>query len=453
MSELLLTILAFIGALSVLIAVHEFGHFWVARRLGVKVLRFSIGFGKVIWSRKSGKDGTEFALAAVPLGGYVKMLDEREGEVQAEEQHRAFNRQPVSKRFAIVAAGPLFNFLFAIVAYWLMFVSGVPGMKPVIGDVAPDSLAASAGLESGQIIRSVNGEPTPTWGAAMDRMLPHALRKRSVTITVESAAGSREYLLPFDRIKGEVDPNTLVDNLGLTLHQPRIPPVIGQVTAGSPAARAGIRAGDRVVSIENTPVSGWDELVQVVRENPGRPLAFGVERDNRQVVLEIRPEQVESGGVPVGRIGAAPHVDPALFEGLQAEWRHGPVAAVGESVGKTWDMITLTLRMLGEMLVGRVSTENISGPITIAVYAKASAFAGMAQFLAFLGIVSVSLGVLNLLPIPILDGGHLMFYVVETIKGSPVSETAEAVGQRIGIAVILALMGLAFYNDLARLAG
>ena len=454
MTETLLTLLAFVVALGILIAVHEFGHFWVARRLGVKVLRFSIGFGKPFW-RWQAKDGeTEYAVATIPLGGYVKMLDEREGEVPEAEVHRAFNRQVLPKRFAIVLAGPVFNLLFAVVAYWLMFTTGVPGVKPLIGGVEPGSLAEQAGLQPDQEVVAVDGERTPTWGAAMEEILPHALRKEPVVLTVRSEGGGRrEANLRLDRLEGELKAGGLPGRIGIDFYRPQLEPVIGEVVEGSPAERAGLRPGDRIEAIDGEPVPDWEALVEAVRASPGAPLEMTVQRDGQRVELQARPETRETEDGPVGRLGAGPKVDRDLLEGLRAEHRYGPVRAVGEAGAKTWEMTGLTLRMLWEMVRGRASTENISGPITIAVYAKASAMAGFAQFLSFLGIVSVSLGVLNLLPIPLLDGGHLLYYVIEAVTGRPVSEATQEIGQKIGIAIILGLMTLAFYNDLMRLVG
>lgn len=455
MLEFLTTVVAFVIALGVLIAVHEFGHFWVARRMGVKVLRFSIGFGKPLWTRYGkGPDRTEYVVAAVPLGGYVKMLDEREGEVAEEELDRAFNRQPVARRFAVVSAGPIFNFLLAIIAYWAMFVNGVPGLKPIIGDVADGSMAAGIGLESGQQIVAVNNQPTPTWTAVYEAIIPSALRREDAQLTVETReGGERQYQLPLGSLEGEVDPQTLIRTLGLRPYQPEVPPVVDGVTAGSRADQAGLQSGDRIVSIDGQPVDSWDTLVAYVQERPEQALMFRVVRDGQTLTKEIRPERVEADGESFGRIGAEVRIDPGLFEEIRGELSYGPFRAVAESVAKTWDMSTLTLRMLGEMVIGRASVENISGPITIARYARDSASAGFSQFLNFLAIVSISLGVLNLLPIPVLDGGHLMYYLVEAVKGSPVSEKTEELGQRIGIALILALMALAFYNDIVRLAG
>ncbi len=453
MLDFLLTPLMFVIAISVLIAVHEFGHFWVARRMGVKVLRYSIGFGKPLWVRRSGADQTEYAIAAIPLGGYVKMLDEREGEVAPEELPRAFNRQPLAKRAAIVAAGPIFNLLFAVLAYWLMFISGMPGVRPLIGELDPSSLAYQAGLRAEQEVLAVNGQATPTWGAVLDSLLPYTLRKEAVTVTVDDDGTEYDFRLPLEQLQGEVDAATFTKVIGLQPFRPRIAPVLDEITAGSAAEAAGLRSGDEILAIDGVAVDDWERFVLTVRDHPDTALTFSVRRNGEVLEVSVRPAAHKTAAGVIGRIGAGVRVDERLNERLRTEWRLGPLAAVGAALEKTWDMSTLTLRMLGEMVVGRVSMENISGPITIAVYAKSSALAGFAQFLGFLAIVSISLGVLNLLPVPILDGGHLLFYAIEMIKGSPVSERAEAIGARIGIMLILMLMSLALYNDLARLMG
>jgi regulator of sigma E protease len=453
MTDFLSAALALVVALGILIAVHEFGHFWVARTLGVKVLRFSIGFGRPLWTRRAGADQTEYVLAAIPLGGYVKMLDEREGEVAPEELPRAFNRQPVAKRFAIVAAGPLFNFVFAVIAYWFMFVNGIPGMTPIIGEVEAGSPAAQAGLRSGQTILAVNDRETPTWGAVFDTLLPPLLTGQSLDFSVQRDGGRFDTRLPAIAVAPDIQPDELIALIGMEPYRPPIAPVIGEVVAGSPAAQAGLQPGDHIAAIDGAPINEWRELVESVRQSPGTPLVLTVRRDGATRAVEVRPRRVETDTGAVGQIGAQVSIDPAQFQAYEAEWRHGPWKAAGSSLAKTWEMASLTLQMLGKMVVGEASVENISGPITIARYAKESAFAGVSRFLSFLAIVSISLGVLNLLPVPVLDGGHLMYYVVEAVKGSPVSEQTEAIGQRIGIAMILALMALAFYNDLVRLAG
>lgn len=453
MFDFLLTALSFIMVISVLVAVHEFGHYWVARRMGVKVLRFSIGFGKPLWLRRYGSDKIEYVIAAIPLGGFVKMLDEREAAVAPEDLSRAFNRQPLSKRAAIVAAGPLFNLLFAVVAYLLMFVTGTPGLRPVLGEVAPESMAYQAGLRNEQEILAVDGQATPTWNAVVDSLLPYAMRKEPVTLSVDDGGVEYQYSLPFDNLPDELNAKSFFEDVGLRPFRPRIAPVFGEIMADSAAARAGLQPGDEVLAIDGMSVPDWQAFVLKVREHPNDDLRFKLRRGGEVLELVVRPEAYEDAGGTAGRIGAGVKFDDKQMQALYVDWRMGPVAALTAALRKTWDMSTLTVRMLGEMVIGRVSTENISGPITIAVYAKSSVVAGFAQFLSFMAIVSVSLGVLNLLPVPILDGGHLLFFLIEAIKGKPVSEKTESLALRFGVALLLMLMTLAMYNDLSRLMG
>ncbi|HEY0722118.1 MAG TPA: RIP metalloprotease RseP [Gammaproteobacteria bacterium] len=453
MIDFLLTIAAFLVAISLLIAVHEFGHYWVARRLGVKVLRFSLGFGKPLL-RRFGKDAdrVEYVISSIPLGGYVKMLDEREGEVAPEELHRAFNRQPVAKRFAIVAAGPLFNLVFAVFAYWLMFMNGVPGLKPELGVVPEGTLAAMAGLHQGELIVGVDGTETLSWGDVLEKVLPKALLREPVTLEVSEGAVRRERTLPLDRLSGDEKQDQLMDIIGLKPYRVTVTPLLEAVVAGSVAEQAGLHPGDLITAVAGVATPQWVDLVAEVSKHPNQPVVITYQREgvSHEVTLVPKAETVE--GKVVGRIGVGP-VIPAYPERLIVEVRYGPVESIGQAAGRVWDNVTVTLQMMREMIVGRVSVENLSGPITIATYAKTSAMAGLSEFLRFLAIVSLSLGVLNLLPIPVLDGGHLAFYLVEMVKGSPVSERTEAIGQRIGLALILAMMTLALYNDLVRVAG
>jgi regulator of sigma E protease len=447
------SLLWFLVAIGLLVTVHEFGHFWVARRLGVKVLRFSVGFGKPLWTRRFGADATEFVIAAVPLGGYVKMLDEREGPVAPQERERAFNRQTVRTRMAVVVAGPLFNFLFAIAAYWLMFVTGVPGIKPVVGEIAPASHAASAGFRDGDEILAIDGRPVASWDMALVELLDAALERRQSEVEVDSPDQGRRLLVLDLRAAPQVlDKGGVLQNIGLSPWVMRLAPIIDRTVAGGAAETAGLRAGDRILSADGQDIEDWSAWVDYVRSRPGQPIDLRVRRDTLEVALRLVPEALEQDGETLGRIGAYVRV-PEGEHPLRTLVRHGPLESVPQALHKTWSMTTLTLRTLWAMAVGRASVENISGPISIAQYAGISATIGMAYFLGFLGVVSISLGVLNLLPIPILDGGHLMYYCIELFKGSPVSESTQALGQQVGILLLVGLMALAFYNDLARLLG
>ena len=454
MSEVLLSALWFVLAVGVLITVHEFGHFWVARRVGVKVLRFSIGFGRPLLSWRSAPDQPEYVVAALPLGGYVKMLDETEGDVPPQEVHRAFNRQRLAGRVAIVVAGPAFNFLFAILAYWVMFMVGVTGVRPVVGGVTEGSIAAQAGLRAGDEILEVAGERTATWETAILDLLPKVMDGKPVELEIQDpGGGTRRTTLDLSTRSVEIEGSKLLPELGIRPWRPDIPPIIGRIVSGGPAEAAGLQAGDRMLSADGTPIGDWNEWVEYVRSHPGRAISAKVERAGHTITLRITPEAVadDAGGV-MGRIGAAVALtDASAHEAPTATLRYNPLRALVEGVGKTWQMTTLTLHLLYKMVVGQASWQNISGPISIAQYAGQAASIGVATFLAFLGLVSVSLGVLNLLPVPVLDGGHLLYYGIEAVKGSPVSEQGQLFGQRIGMALLLALMALAFYNDLARL--
>lgn len=453
MIDFLQTVLSLLVALSLLIAVHELGHFLVARWCGVKVLRFSIGFGRPLWQRTFGDDKTEFTLATIPLGGYVKMLDEREGEVAEAELPRAFNNQTLAKRSAIVAAGPMFNFFFAVFAYWLMFVLGVPGVKPLVDTVSPQTIAYEAGLRGGEEIIAVNGDATPTWQAAMEAIIPLALLQEPVKLTLFDRGLSVERVLDTSKLSAMQKPTEMAEQIGLKPQRLHIAAVIDEVVKDSAAERAGLQSGDEIRYLDDKVVGEWADLVKLVSENPGKPMKVVVFRAGEELQLEIRPVEVERNGKMVGRIGVSPYIDEARLAVLRTEMRYSPLDAVAAALAKTWDMSALTLRMIGEMIVGRASVENISGPIGIAQLAKQSVVAGVSQFIAFLALISLSLGVLNLLPIPVLDGGHLLFYLLEMLKGSPVSQRTEMLGQRIGLILIFMLMTVAIYNDLVRLAG
>ncbi|XSG85230.1 MAG: RIP metalloprotease RseP [Methylohalobius sp. ZOD2] len=442
----------FILAIGVLITFHEFGHFWVARRAGVKVLRFSVGFGTPLWRYRKSPQDTEFVISALPLGGYVKMVDEREGEVAPQDLPYAFNRQSLAKRFAIVAAGPVFNLILAVLLYWVILVSGETGLKSVIGPVEPDTLAAQAGFQTGEEIVSVEGEKTPTWTQVLGRLFAEVIQNRQVRVTVRTPSGNE--LTRILEIPPELseNPNLLGQKLGLKPPEPQLPPVIDQVEPDSPAATAGLRPGDRVVAVDGEPIQEWHRLVEIVRSHPGEMLEIVLERRGSERTVSLIPElEPDPRGETQGRIGAGVKVPPDMYDQLKVTYRLGPLEAVPEALVKTGEYSWLTVKMLGKMAVGEASVKNLSGPISIAQYAGQSAAMGMNYFLKFLAIVSISLGVLNLLPIPMLDGGHLMFYLVEAIQGRPVSDEVMARAQQIGLAFLLALMALALFLDFQRL--
>jgi regulator of sigma E protease len=450
---LVTTIIAFVVALGALIVIHEFGHYLVARWCGVKVLRFSVGFGRALWSKRMGRDGTEWVVAAFPLGGYVKMADEREGKVAAEDVHRAFNRQSVYRRIAIVIAGPVANFLLAIALYWFLFVYGMPGLKPILGPVAPGSPAAVAGFAAGETIARIGGEPVATWQDARWLLLQQAVKRAHVAVEVRTER--RETVSRMLDLSGLTPADLDSDFLramGLARYRPAFKPVIGNVVAGGAAESAGLKSGDEIIAIDNRDIRTWDEFVGVIRGHPGRHLNLEIKRGGRLLpAIAVMPATVTENGEPVGRIGAAPLIDHRAMADLIIDVRYGPLESVGKAFAKTWDTSMFSLKMLGKMIVGEVSLKNLSGPITIADYAGQSAQSGWISYLLFIALVSISLGVLNLLPIPLLDGGHLMYYTLEIFKGSPVSDRAIEVGQHIGIVLLFTLMAFAIYNDIIRL--
>lgn len=452
--DLLFTLGSFVVALAILISVHEFGHFWVARRLGVKVLRFSIGFGRPLIRHQRDPDSTEYVLAGIPLGGYVKMLDEREGEVRPGELHRSFNRQPLWKRSAIVAAGPLFNLAFAILAFWVIFLAGETGLRPLVGEVQPGSIAAESGFQRGDELLRVGDRASPTWESAVFGLMAQALESRDFPVRVRDGSGVElnRWVRAGPLAELAEDSNPL-ERLGLSPLRPPLPAVIGELTPGEPAEQAGFRLGDRILRVDGESVEDWRAWVGLIRERPGVPLQVEVERGTTRLQLEVTPRVVAADGGQIGRIGAGVQVRDDLLEPYRVQVRYGPFAALGESVHKTLDMSLLMLRVMGRMLVGQASVENLSGPITIAETAGRTAAYGVGSFVKFLAVVSISLAVLNLLPIPVLDGGHLLYFLIEWVKGSPLSEQAQLQGQKIGLVLLAILMTLAFYVDLSRLFG
>lgn len=432
-----------IVSLGILVTFHEFGHYWVARRCGVRVLRFSVGFGKPLWKR-IGRDGTEYVVAWIPLGGYVKMLDEREVEVAPSERHESFNAKSVWQRIAIVAAGPVANLLLCIALLWLMFVVGKPDFQPDVGRA--EGIAAEAGFQAGDRLLEVDGRATRTWSEAGIALATAVIDREPTAVRVRTAEGDeRVRLLPLDRPGLELSEERPFTDLGL---RPAWPAVVGEVSAGSAADAAGLRAGDRIVALDGRPVHTYDQVSPLLQElaGPDSALALQIERDGRRQVLEVRPQRAERDGQAVWQLGvlAAPLEQDALL-------RFGPLAAVPAALAETRQMTSDVLGMLWRMVSGQASLKNISGPITIARVANGSAGLGPAWFLNFLAILSLSLCIMNLLPIPVLDGGHLLYYLIELVKGSPVGERGLMAGQYIGLALLAGLMGLAFYNDILRL--
>lgn len=435
--SILMAVGGFIVTLGVLITLHELGHYFVARLSGVRVERFSVGFGAPVWSRTAA-DGVEWCVARIPLGGYVKM------------DEASYRGARPTRKIAITLAGPAANFAFAVVAYALMFVVGVPGLKPVIGEVAADSPAAVAGLEAGDRFARVDGEPTPTWEAALLALLEAVIEGEPFAVEVaDRREVTREVTISAGEPRALTEPGALLPGIGVTPWQPTIPAVIDSIEPGSPAEAAGLEPGDRVVAFDGEPVADWLPLVERIRAAAGRGVELTVVRAGGERTVEVAVGEADG----VGRIGAGVAIPEGLYDDMVAELRYEPLAALGQGAVRTLEMSTLTVKMLGRMLTGDVSVKNISGPINIAQYAGATASSGLLPFLAFMAIVSISLGIINLAPIPILDGGHLVYHLAELVTGRPVSDEVEAIGQRVGLGMLAALMGLAFYNDLARILG
>ncbi len=456
MTEIITSILAFIVALGLLVAIHEYGHFYVARRLGVKVLRFCIGFGKPIWSRVAGRDPVEYAVAAIPLGGYVKLLDEREGPVSDEDLPRAFTQQTPVRRIAILAAGPAFNFLFAIAASGPMFVSGVVATKPLIGVVERGSLADRGGVRTGDEIVSVDGRKTPTLMDAQLGIVDTLVSDGRVPMTLSGEDGSLrrvELIIESERSEYTEDLAQLLPKLGIQPWRPILPPVLESLSPDGTAASSGLLTGDRILEAEGEAIADWSGWVDFVRQRPGQTIDIVLDRGGDRMEMPLEIGRVETDDGVIGRIGAGVHVPEDLYEQVLTEQHYGPIEAIGHAGRKTWEMSAVTLRLIYRMLTGDVSPRNLSGPINIAQAAGYTASAGLAAFLNFLAIVSVSLGILNLLPIPMLDGGQIAYQVAEMIKGSPVSERTQLIGQQVGIVLLLLLMSFAFYNDIVRLSG
>lgn len=452
MTGILWNLISFIVALGILVAVHEFGHFWVARRCGVKVEKFSIGFGKSIWS-KVGKDGTEYSISMIPLGGYVKMVDSRVDEVPEHEKHLAFDKKPLWKRTSIVAAGPIFNFLFAIFAYWLVFLIGIPAVKPVIGEVTPNSIVAEAGIESGMELKSISGIKTPDWESVNMGLISHIGDDlMTVTLTSANEVGS-EVTKTLDLREWEFDPETqsAMQSLGFAPYTPEVYRVIEHVSQGGAAEKAGVLPGDEIVAIGEQRVTEWKQVVEAVRSNPDTPIELTVLRQGYEQTLTLTPGSRELANKEVvGFAGIAPKV-AEWPESYRFDLQFGVFESVGKAVDKTGQVIGLTISMLKKLIVGDVGLNNLSGPISIAKGAGATADYGLVYFLGFLALISVNLGIINLVPLPMLDGGHLLFFAIEAVIRRPVPERVQEMGFRIGGAIIFSLMALALFNDFTRL--
>ena len=443
MGGVLWNIGAFIVALGLLVAVHEFGHFWVARRCGVKVERFSIGFGKAIW-RRLGKDGTEYVLALIPLGGYVKMLDGRVDELKPGDEQYAFNHKSVWARMAIVAAGPMANFVFALFALWLMFMIGVPAVKPVVGEVRPASIVAAAGVEPGMEIVGVGGEETGDWESVLgDDSVQLKLKAANTSYAVDKT-------LQLAGWKFDPDKESPIGSLGIVPLGGKVLPVVDAVVAASASEKAGLQAGDRIKRVGDEAITEWAQFVHQVQQSPRQPLEVTVERAGSELTLTLTPDAKKVRGQLVGFVGLSPQLVP-LPDEYRILLQYGPLQALWQGAQKTWSLTTLTFDMIGKLIGGIVSLDNLSGPISIAKGAGSSADYGLVYFLGFLALISVNLGIINLFPLPVLDGGHLVYFLIEAVTGKPVSEKIQEVGFRIGAAILMLLMGIALFNDFARL--
>jgi len=448
-------VVAFIIAIGILVTIHEFGHYWVARKMGVKVLRFSIGFGKPLWKKVVGEDATEYVLAAIPLGGYVKMLDEREGDVDAADLDRAFNRKSVWARIAIVLAGPLANLILAVFLYWLVFIVGITGVAPIVGAPEGESPAAAAGFESGDKIVAIADRRTPTWDTVYVALLDAIVDNTEVLdINVETENGvSARRPLAIDSTELLASQGDIVRKLGLQRWWPDVDPVIGGVVPDGAAEAAGLEVGDRILTSDGVEVGSWGDWVRIIRASPEKALVLEVQRGGGIEEITLTPARLEREGGDIGFIGARETQSQAVIdEKLRTVERYGPLQSVGKALQRTWDMITVSIGMIGKLFTGEASLKNtVSGPISIAQFAGQSVSVGIDHYINFLALVSISLGIFNLFPVPMLDGGHLVYYAVEAVTGKPVSEKVQIVGQQVGLALLGTLMVFVFYQDILRL--
>ena len=450
--DLLHKLFYFIITIGVLVSFHEFGHFWVARKVGVKVIRFSIGFGKVLWSYQKNPETTEYVLSAIPLGGYVKMVDEREDPVKAEDLAFAFNKKSISARTAIVAAGPLFNLLLAVFLFWGALVIGETGIKPIIGQVGQGTLAYNAGFTEGDEIISVNEKITPTWTEAMSVIIASALESnQSITVNVKNLDEKQSVKVITLSEESTKNSELLYQQLGFKPWSPQLKPIIGKVLPDSAALASGLKKGDLLISANGVPINEWKQWVDIVRANPDTSIDLKVERDGVQIPISITPKSVQVEQNSEGKIGASVYIPEELIKSVSAKYSLAPLAAIPVAFETTWYYSSSTLKMMGKMLIGNASVDNLSGPISIAQYAGESADMGFVSFIKFMALVSVSLGVINLFPVPVLDGGHLMFFALEAILRKPISEKIQGFFQKAGMAFLLGLMSLAMFLDIQRL--
>ena len=459
----MLTLFAFIFTIGIIVTIHEYGHFQVARWCGVKVIRFSIGFGKPLWRKTLGTDQMEFVLAAIPLGGYVKMLDERELKAEKEagetsdndyseaDLTRAFNRQSVYKRIAIVIAGPMANLLLAILIYWVLFMQGVTGMLPIIGQVEPNSIAAQANLTTGEMIQTINNKEVKTWSEAGWMLFESALENEAVEIKAVNENNELHlHKLNLAELGKEAE-SDILNEIGISVFRPEVLPILAQVLSNSAAEKAGLLTDDKVLAIDGLQTDAWSDVVNIVKANPNQALNFNIERQQKLISLTVTPEGVKENNVLIGKIGAGVKLDDEQLDKVMIKQYYSGIDSLGMSIAKTWKTSAFSLKMMWYMVTGKASWKGISGPVTIANYAGKSADLGWKPFLGFIALVSISIGILNLLPIPVLDGGHLMYYMTEIIKGSAVSEQAMVLGQKIGFGLLGLLMILAIFNDVNRI--
>lgn len=451
------TVVAFVVALGILVTVHEFGHFWVARRCGVKVIRFSVGFGKALW-RRTDKKGTEYVIAIIPLGGYVKMLDERIEDVSAQYKNQAFNNKSVGQRAAIIAAGPLCNFIFAIFAYWLVFLIGVPSLRPVIGEVEPHSIAAKAEILSEMELKSIAGIETPDWDSVLLALVGQ-IGEKDVEVTVAPSIASPEVLTKhLDLVNWQFDPDNKnnqnpIKALGLVPKLPQAQPVLEVIQKGSAAEKAGLQSQDRLIKINDKDYEQWSTFVKVINDSPGKSIELVIERNGISHSLSMTPDvKVLDDGKQKGFAGISPKVIP-LSDEYKMNGQYGVLQAIYQATDKTWQLTKLTVKMIGKLITGDIKLKNLSGPISIAQGAGVSASYGVVSYLTFLALISVNLGIINLFPLPVLDGGHLVFLAIEKITGKPISERVQDYSYRVGAILLILLMGIAFFNDFSRFYG